>query len=316
MDWLIDHYPELREIDPDSGAISIKVEPDPTDEILQHHELLGEAALRYSYNISVGDPSVYDDHKLVYEICQEKNYRFPQGRYLVVIKGLDKPLEDGPLYITVNGPEGQTIEVPKVKFHTARYKIRAGEWWGKGLPDDLISSQNVLNATDSMIIEAFERMGSPNMSIPQDINAQGPEWTEGGGRAGRFLRWTPDPIAPQHKPEVIAGQGMTTSVFNWRSAKLEDLRKLGAPKDVELGEAPRNITTTTGLQLLSEQADRMRADAEDALVEMYEAMWRHILELLWAFRLEEDEDFYEVETKSGAWERHQISNTIIAGQTH
>jgi hypothetical protein len=320
MDWLVDHYPELQEVDPDSGAVTMKIDPDPSDELMEHHELLGEAALRYSYTIGVGDPNIFDDHKLVYEVCQDKSYRFPQGRYAVLVKGLSKPLEDGPLYIEVDHPSasGQKIEVPKVKFHTARYKIRAGEWWGKGLPDDLISSQNVLNATDAMIIDAFERMGSPNMLIPQETNAQGPEWTESGGRAGKFLRYQVDPVAAQYglKPEALPGQGMTTSIFNWRTAKLEDLRKLGAPKDVELGEAPRNITTTTGLQLLSEQADRMRADAEDALVEMYEKMWRHILELLWAFRVEEDEDYYEVETSSGAWERKQITNTLIAGQTH
>ena len=152
----------------------IAVDPDPADHLMEHHELLGEAALRYSYAIGVGDPNVFDDHKLVYEIVQEKSYRFPKGRYAVLIKDYNKPLEDGPLYIDVTGPNGEQIEVPRVKFHTARYQIRAGEWWGKGMPDDMISSQNVLNSVDSMAVDSFERMGFPSLSHAESLNLQGP----------------------------------------------------------------------------------------------------------------------------------------------
>jgi hypothetical protein len=77
MDWLIEHYPQLVEDEPGEGK-RIVVDPDPADHLMEHHELLGEAALRYSYAIGVGDPNVFDDHKLVYEIVQEKSYRFPK----------------------------------------------------------------------------------------------------------------------------------------------------------------------------------------------------------------------------------------------
>ena len=301
MDWGFEHY----------GDLFKEIEPENPDDMMRWHPILGEWSFIGNYS-STRDSAIYDDHVLVYEVCQEKSYRFPEGRYIVMTKG--KVLEDSELYIKVPTVDGKIKEIAKVQYSSAHFKLRPGEYNGKGLPDDLISPQNRLNGIDAQTIDARERMGSPNMLLPESVNVQGPEWWEDWG-AGKLLRYEDNPINPGAKPEIFEGTSITGAAFQERQAVLEDLEKLGAPKDLEVGKAPRNITTTSGLKLLKEEGDQLRGDREDALVSMYESAWTHTLNLLAAFRLEEDDDTYEVETSGGSWEEKQISSTVIAGQT-
>lgn len=293
MDWIEERYPDFVH----------EVQPDDPYELMRSHPLLGEWSLLGHYHPSY-DSGIFDDHAKVFELHHEKTFRFPEGATLVIAGG--KVLEFGPLYKTVGG-----IAVPKVAYAGARFKPRHGEFWGHSLVDDLISVQNRINGMDAQVIDARERMGSPNMAIPDDMEVNGPEFfSEWGG--GKWLRYRLSALNPNAKPEVLEGRAMNQEVWRERDQAIADIKHVAGPQDIEQGEAPRNISTTSGLQLLGEQAERRRAPRERSLIMMYEKIWSHQLRLIWAYRSEKDE--YDVETPEGEWETKQYDRNAVQGQ--
>lgn len=298
LDWVEERYPEA----------CYDLSPEDPQELMKLHPILGEWSILGLYNPTM-DSGIYENHIRVYEIHADKSYRFPLGRSIVIAG--DTILENGTLYKKITNEAGELVEVPKVKYGAARFKVRHGEFWGQGLVDDLISPQNRLNGMDAQIIEARERMGSPNLLVPEDADLSGPEWTTGYG-SGKIMRYHANPAFPNSKPEVFGSVLMPSESYQERDRTLADMKQVSGPQDIEIGEAPRNISTTSGLQLLGEQAERRRAPRERALIEMFEAIWEHQLKLLWAFRSEPDD--YDMKNPEGEWETRQFTRLDLMGQ--
>jgi hypothetical protein len=165
---------------------------------------------------------------------------------------------------------------------------------------------------DAQTIEARERMGSPNLLIPEDADLEGPEFNAAYG-LGKLFRYRVSPINPDAKPEVFGSILMPQGVYNERQACIDDMTAIVGPADIEVGEAPRNVTTTSGLQILGEQAERKRATRERGIVTSLESIWEHQLKLLWVNRV--DPDTYEQASPDGSWELKQYDREAIAGQT-
>ena len=299
LDWVEERYPEYCE----------DITPDEASELLHLHPVLGEWNYMGRYDEAL-DSGVYDNHVRVFEIHHEKSYRFPEGRSLVVVgENSKKIVRNGPLYR--KNEEG--VDVPMVRYSVAGFKPgRHKEFWAQSLVDDLISPQNRINGLDAQVVEARERLGSPNILATNGMELDDPSWFTDYG-LGKIMRWNIDPMQPTAKPETFGGTVMPTQVYEERDRIIQDMRDIAGPQDVEIGEAPKNISTTSGLQLLGEQAERRRATRERALVSMYEESWEHQLKLLWCLREEVDE--YETESASGAWETEQYDRMAIAGQT-
>lgn len=298
LDWIEERYPEA----------CYELMPEDPQELMKLHPILGEWSVLGLYNPAM-DSGIYENHLRVYEIHSDKTYRFPLGRSIVIAG--DKILENGTLYRQVENESGSMVMVPKVKYAAARFKVRHGEFWGQGLVDDLISPQNRINGMDAQVIEARERMGSPNLLVPEDADMSGPEWNARYG-AGKIMRYHANPAFPNSKPEVFGSILMPTEVYQERDRIVGDMKQVAGPQDVEIGEAPRNISTTSGLQLLGEQAERRRAPRERALIAMFESIWEHQLKLLWAFRAEPDD--YDLQNEDGDWETRQFTRVDIFGQ--
>jgi len=300
MDWIEERYPLFMD----------KLHPEDPTVMMRQHPLLGEYGFWGRFNPML-DAGIYADYARVFELHSDKTYRFPEGRSLVVIN--DEVVENGPLYRTVETAHG-SLSVPRVKYHTGRFKAKHRQFAGQGAIDNLISPQNRLNGMDAQAIGVMERFGTPNLLFTEGMNVEGPEWDENYG-IGMFLRYTADPVAgPGAKPEVfppyppsLAGQ------IEQRSMAIQDIKQISGPQDIEIGEAPKNISTTSGLQLLGEQAERRRAARERALITMFEQAWQHTLRLIWTLR--SDPDTYEVETGDGGWEAKEYTRDMIAGQT-
>jgi len=302
LDWVEEHHPELID----------KVEPEEPQDLLREHPTLGEWDIVGRYDTSY-DGGVYDHHVRVYDLFAEPSMRFPDGRYVRVIgenQGLI-PINDS-LVRRLEGADGQEVVIPTHIAASAVWKPFEGVFWGKGLPDDLVSVQNRINGMDSQTIEARERMGSPNLLAPSDANLTGPEYRTGYGAAKVFY-WDPSPIAPDAKPEVFGSILMPSGVYNERQACMDDATRMLGPADIESGEAPRNITTTSGLQILGEQAERRRATRERGITSVFQKVWEHQLKLLWGFRT--DYESYEMENPDGSWEIKQYDKEKIGGQT-
>lgn len=298
MDWVCARYPDKME----------QVEPDDPVEIMRYHNLLGEWALIGRFDRGM-DSGIFEDYVLVHELISEKSYRFPEGRRIVVAGGV--VLFSGPLYRTVQGEDGP-VSVPTVKYATATWKRRIGEFWGQSLVDDLVSPQNRLNAIDAQITEARERMGTPNIMVSESMELTGPSYRDQYG-GGKIMQYTTDPMNPTGTPEVFEGSLISGDVYQERDRIIQDMRTIAGPQEIEMGEAPKNVTTTSGLQLLGERAEARRGPRERSLIEMFNKIWKHQLELVWAFRDTSDE--YELETKDGSFEMKMYDRTTLAGQT-
>ncbi len=298
MDWVAARYPDKME----------GLEPDDPVEIMRYHPLLGEWALIGRFDRGM-DSGIFEDYVLVHELISEKSYRFPEGRRIVVAG--DKILFNGVLYRTVQTPDGP-VSVPTVKYSAARWKTRIGEFWGQSLVDDLISPQNRLNTIDAQITASRERGGEPNIIASEAMELNGPEYRDGYG-GGKIMRYATDPLNPQGRPEVLEGALMSGDVYQERDRIINDMRTIAGPQEIEMGEAPKNITTTSGLQLLGERAEARRGPRERSLIEMYNKIWKHQLELVWALRDTTEE--YEMEGKDGSFALKMYDRTTLQGQT-
>lgn len=302
LDWVEEHHPDLID----------EVEPESPEFLMREHPLLGEWDLigRYDYAL---DSGIYDHHVLVYDLFAHPTYRFPEGRAIRVI-GTTQQLvaRNEPLIRKVRDESGAEAAVPISCIASAVWKPREGEFWGKTLADDLLSPQNRINGIDAQTIEARERMGSPNLITPEDANLDGPSFRTNYG-LGKVFTYQPSAINPNAKPEVFGAVTMPSGVAQERQAAIDAMTRIIGPADIEIGEAPRNITTTSGLQILGEQAERRRATRERGVTSAFRKIWEHQLQMLWTLRV--DSDSYEAELPDGSWEIRQFNRQSIAGQT-
>ena len=299
LDWLEERYPEYRG----------KIFPDNPEELMRYHPILGDWTMLGRYNGTL-DSAIYEDHARVYELYAEPSLDNPDGFYYV--STVNQILDSGPLFQTVQLPGKAPVRVPLVKYASARYKTRRGEYWGQALVDYLVSPQNRVNGGDSQVIEARERMGSPNLLTSEGMELEGPEWNDsyGGGKIMTFIR---DPMAPMDAPRPFGGDLFPSAYYQERDRNIADMKELAGPQAIEIGEAPKNVSTTSGLQYLGEQADRRRGSREESMIEAFKSIWEHQLQLVWSKRVEPDN--FEIETPDGHWERKAFTGSDLMGET-
>jgi uncharacterized protein YbdZ (MbtH family) len=301
LDWIEEHFPDLID----------QVQPEPQEVLLQEHPLLGEHDIIGRLDVAM-DAGIYDHHARVYDLYHDPSYRFPQGRMITLIGGTQQLIARNDKLVRTITEGNESANVPHTIVKAAIWKPREGEFWGKALPDDIISPQNQINGIIAQTIEARERMGSPNIFAPADAEISGPAYRAGYG-LGKIFTWQPSPISPTAKPEVFGSVLMPAGVYNEMDRAEQSVTKIVGPADIEIGEAPRNITTTSGLQILGEQAERRRATRERGITSAFQAVWEHQLSLLWVLRT--DLDTYEARLPDGSFELKQYSRESICGMT-
>lgn len=293
LDWISEHYPEAG-----------NVEPEDPYELARWHPTTNSWDILGNHIIS--DSGVYDHHCRVYTLIAEKCLQYPKGQIWIwvgedFIKSFD-------LYRTVRDGEA-----PVHMVQVTRWKEIPGELWGKTLLDDIISPQNRINAIDSQFIEARERMGAPNLLSPGPISLEAPEWGREYG-IGRIMRFDPNPMAPGAVPVPFGGTLFPIEAYQERQQCVQDIKEIAGPKGIEAGDPPKNISTTGGLQLVGEQADRRRAPREQERLGAFTKIWETILTQLSVFRTSLEKDYYEVLNEDGTWSREQYDGNTLQGQ--
>ncbi len=301
LEWLEDRFPDRID----------EIEPEDPRELMRYHPILGEWDLLGRFSPAL-DSGIYDDHAMWYYFWQEPSARFPKGREMEMAGGA--LLHNGKALLPFKDHLGRPHEIRKSRTSSARYKTRIGEFWGRALPDPGISIQNRLNGMDAQIIEARDRMGSPNMLVPEDMGFVGPEWLDEYG-SGKIFRYTPDPNMPMVKPEVFGAVLFPSGVWQERDRALSDAQLALGPQEVEIGDVPKGLKTTSGLVLVGENANRKRAPRERAMVTVYEQQWETHLQLIWALRTESET--YEVDVFQGfsRKEKRWFKGEDLMGQT-
>lgn len=301
MEWVEERYPHLVHL----------VTPDSPAELLYDDPMLGEWSIlgRWSALLDVG---ILDNHCNVDEVVEQPSFRHPQGRYVVATK--DLVLEDSNLLEEEEDESGETLYVPRVSMAVSRYRLRPLELWGTSGPDSAISLQNRLNGIDSQLIEARERLGTPHLFMPKDMWLDNPIRMVDGWGGGKIFLFEPSISQPQFtKPEIFGGTLFPQDVYLERDRVQNDLRRHLGPSDVKSGMAPKNIGTTSGLQVLLEQDEVSRSLREDEFVGSSEKAWQHLLQLEWVLRI--DEDVYRVLGPDNAWKYEQYTGLALRGQT-
>lgn len=293
LEWIEEHYPEAGDVDPEDPYELSRWHP-----TINSWDIMG--------NSTLGVAGVNDHHARVYTLIADKSMQYPDGQVWIWVK--EKFIKSFPLYREVNGKKA-----PVHSVQVTRWKEIPGELWGKTLIDDIISPQNRINSIDSQFIEARERMGAPNLLSPGPIYMDYPEWGAEYG-IGRLLRFEPNPLAPGVAPIPFGGTLFPIEAYQERQQCVKDIQDIAGPKGIEAGDPPKNISTTGGLQLVGEQADRRRAPREQERLQAFTKIWESILTQLSVFRTELDEDYYEVLNEDGTWSRQQFDSNTIQGQ--
>jgi len=298
LEWIALRFPEFRDkLDPEDPAQLLRYNPLYADRIFQ-----GGGG---GYGLGSGYESYYN-HARVFEtiIPPQPIEGLDKGAHFVKVGDQVVRRE---LCAEVEGEGGFRL-VPRVKYHFARFKRMPGNFWGRSFVDDMIPLQRRLNELDAQVIDLRER-GIPTVWLPE-----GAEVYTKDDQTGSLRMVSYDGVQPTWSPRdaVMNGIPLTGAVYSEERAQiLRDMQALGAPQDIEMGQSPGSVKTTSGLMLLSEEASRKRAPRERSMLSLYESVFEHFLEMTWAFRKEDAT--YEVQREGKVYEQESYKGTDLLG---
>ncbi len=301
--WIEERAPHLMD----------KLEPDSISELLAGDPLLGGVSSMSRWS-GLLDRGVLDHHKNVDEVWELPSIRYPRGRWMMALK--DEVITEDDLLLPAI-VEDDTIDedafVARVSMGIARCKLRPNEIWGTSIAAPAVSPQKRLNGLDAQIIEWRLSHGGSEVWMPEDMWLANPVQIEGsrGGRKVFFYR--PSTSMPEvTKPEIAGGMLMPSDVYMERDRTQADIKRRLGPQDPTIGEAPKNVGTTSGIQYLVDRDLATHSLREDELIRSGEAAFGHIMRMEWL--LKTDEESYRVLGPNKAWSYKQYTGAAIRGQ--
>jgi hypothetical protein len=284
------------------------IAPDDPQKILRLNPLYSDPALVTQgllFGLAAHGMDAYMNHVLVDEVvvAPQKREGLELGAHFVMVN--DKLLSR-PLCAEVETEGGAKELVPRVQYHAVRGKRVPGMYWGRGFVSDLVPLQRRLNELDAQVIDLRER-GKPMIWTPQGVELYFRKDTEGSLQIMEYeapSTWTP-------RDGVFPGLPMTGNPYmQEREQILRDAQLIGAPQDIELGRGT-SIKTTSGMMLAQEQSGTRREPRERGLVNVYEGVFQHVLDMQKTFRHEETT--YQVQSDSGLHEVRSYDSTKLVG---
>jgi len=284
------------------------LKPEEPRELMRYNPIYSEPLLSgyMGYNLSTGYESYYN-HARLREIIIQPQPHIAGLEEGAIFASVGEQVCRKPLMVEVEGERGPR-KIPRVKYHFARFKRWPKNFWARTIVDDLIPIQRRLNEIDAQMVDIRER-GKPNMWLPEGTTLYTDEAVQGS-----FVCIHYDPADPNWTPQqgLFPGQAISGSPYSAeREMTLRDAQMVGAPQDIEVGQSPGSVKTTSGLMLLSEEASQKRGPRERSLTRMFESAFEHVLEMAWAFRKEDAT--YEVQRDGGVYEQKSYTGTDLLG---
>lgn len=300
LEWIALRFPEFRD----------KLSSEDASVLLRTNPLYSDPALSswgHRVGLSMGDGlECYYNHARVKEVVvtPQPIVGLERGAHFIQVNDQVTRRE---LCLEVETEEGVKY-VPRVKYHFARFKRVPGNFDGRTFVDDMKPLQRRLNEVDAQSIDLRER-GKPVIWTPAGTEIYTRDDMAGSLNVVEYdaalTSWTP-------QGSIFPGVPLTGAVYAQERAQiLSDMQKIGFPQDIEMGQSPGSVKTTSGLMLLSEEASQKRAPRERALINLYESSFEHLLQLNWALRKEDAE--YEVAKEGGLFERKSFTGTDLLG---
>lgn len=301
LEWIALRFPELRDdLSPEESSVLLRTNPLYADPAL--------SSWGHRAGLSMGDGlECYYNHARVKEliVTPQPIPGLTRGAHFVCVNDKVTRRE---LCIEVEGEDEKVKMIPRVKYHFARFKRIPGNFDGRTFVDDMKPLQRRLNEVDAQSIDLRER-GKPVIWTPAGTEIYVRDDMAGSLNVVEYdsalTSWTP-------QGSIFPGIPLTGAAYSQeRSQILQDMQKVGFPQDIEMGQSPGSVKTTSGLMLLSEEASQKRAPRERALINLYESAFEHLLQLNWALRKEDAE--YEVAKEGGLFERKSFTGTDLLG---
>lgn len=298
LEYIALRYPEFAD----------KLRPEEPRELIRYNPIYSEPLLSgyMGYNLSTGYESYYNHAKLQ-EIVIQPHPHIPGLEEGAIFASAGEQVSRKPLMVTIQGKEGPH-KIAKVKYHFARFKRWPKNFWSRTVVDELVPIQRRLNELDAQMIDIRER-GKPNMWLPEGTTLYTRDDVQGS-----FTCIYYDPADPSWTPQqgLYPGQAIAGSPYmSEREMILRDAQMVGAPQDIEVGQAPGSVKTTSGLMLLDEAAAQKRGPRERSLTTMFESGFEHLLEMNWAFRKEDVT--YSIQREGGIYENKSYTGTDLVG---
>jgi len=299
LEWIAVRFPDLADgLKREDPGLLLRYNPLYADAVFQGQG--GGFGLGSGYD-------AYDNHARVIEVVVNPQpiEGLEQGAHFALV---NDHLVRRPLCVKVEAGESGPKMVSRVRYHFARSKRIPKNFYARSFVDDMIPLQRRLNEVDSQGIDLRER-GKPNIWVPQGTELLAREDVVGSLTVIEYdaavAGWSP-------QQGLFPGFPLTGAAYaEERAGILRDLQALGAPQDIERGQAPGSVKTTSGLMLLTEEASRQRDFRERSMIRLYESTFEHFLEMQWAFRREDDS--YEVNGEGGLWEMESYTGVDLLG---
>lgn len=297
LDWLDEHVPHAID--------EYGIGPEMPQKLLLENPDVGTWGTIRRYTPQY-DGNLFDHHVSVDEGVELPTVRNPRGRYCMIVQ--NQVLLDEDLLIE-GKVGGETVYAPRIQVSLARYRLRKGEIWGAGLPDGVISKQNRYNTILRQIALVRSTLGTPHILAPEGMDIRDPAMIRNYGP--RLLRYVMDPGNPELKPTIFPGAAFPTESYRELEVLDKDIKEEVGPQEIDYGAAPKNITTTSGLQILGENSQTRRNPREDEYFASIDRMWSHLMQLEGVHRNEEA--LYEVAGPNNTWAVEKYTNLSLCG---
>jgi hypothetical protein len=237
----------------------------------------------------------------------DENGKLNKGRSLVMAG--DVVLLDGDLLIESRNRPGHFI--PRVHYEYIPWELRDRETFGISAAEWMFSDQDSINTRASQVQYARHVFGNPKIMAPE-----GCDFTYAGfsntGYSSDIWYYRPGPGG--EKPETYGGMQLGQAWVTEENLDLESINRRLGVVDVEMGNAPKDVTAASALMYMGEKASEGRVPRLTRIREAKKRLYKHQLELMNEFYREER--FFHVRDRNDRWSVKWFLGTDLAGQTN
>jgi hypothetical protein len=309
LDWVADHFDVSVDQDGRVWKGTDEIKAEEAVAVAEYQLTTGDVNFfSPGLKAAMNERNVYKRHVRVREAYQMPTRQYPLGRMAVVAGNV--VLVDDDLMAPCSHRKGEYY--PKVKLCAGRFWTKDGEFFSQGLPVPLISPQNRLNMSFSQITDNRERNSTDSLLLPKGMRLLSPSWLK--NFSGRAVVYDVDPELPNiTQPGVLRGRLMDQGVYQETDRVEQHMRDVAGQPDVDVGNAPKNVDTATGIRLLQEKSSERRQQRELELKYAFQELFSHQL-LLLSEKVREPRE-YEAEGQGKSWEVKEFEGLDLAGLT-
>jgi hypothetical protein len=300
LEWIAAHYKN-----------GYKVKAESAHSMMRWHPTIGAGYV--SAGGELGGEGLYGHHAIVREFhkkpwveADENGVpRMNRGRS-IVMANKEVLLDEDFLIESQNNPG---VDIPRVEYALCPWEVREREMFGISAVELVYSLQDAINCLLSQVQDARHRFGSPKILAEEgmDINRSG---FSNSGYPSDI--WYFSPAEPGQVPTLF---GNTQMQGNWAAELdryIEGIARIFGTMDIEIGEAPKNISAASAVMYLGEKASERRKARIARFADAKKRVYSHVLALIHEMYREERQ--YTVRGRNDKWEIKSFTGADLKGQ--